>query len=386
MTHSTTPVAPPTPVRAPAPAPAVDDLEVRPDRPEDRLPVFGGVDTHLDSHVVAAVNALGALLGVATFPTTVTGYRALLAWLQAWGPLAAVGVEGTGSYGAALARHLDRHGVAVVEVNRPDRAQRRRRGKTDAYDAEAAARTTLAGVGSTAKINHGPLESLRVLKLAYDSAVKQRTATLNQMSQLLVTAPEQLRAGLAGHTKQTLPARCARLRPDPARLADPTEATKHTLRGLAKRVQALTKEADRLDTEITALTRTIAPATSAAHGVGPHTVARLLIALGENPERFTSEAGFAALCGTNPIPASSGKTDRHRLNRGGNRQANSALHMAVLSRLAHDPRTRAYIAARTHDGKSTPHLRRKLKRYLARELFTLLRTDLRALNPATHAA
>jgi transposase len=355
------------------------------DNPDTRVPVFGGVDTHLEFHVAAAVNALGALLGVAVFPTTIAGYRDLLGWLRAWGPVTAVGVEGTGSYGAALARYLDRHGTPVQEINRPDRADRRRRGKTDAYDAEAAARTTLAGTGSTAKISHGPIESLRMLKNTHDSAVKQRTAALNQMHQLLVTAPEPLRAQLTGLTKHTLPAHCAKFRPDPARLADPTVAAKRALRDLARRVLNLTKEATRLEGEITTLTRTIAPATSAAHGAGPHTVARLLITLGENPERFTNEAGFAALCGTNPIPASSGKTDRHRLNRGGDRQANSALHMVVLSRLAHDQRTRDYITARTPDGRSTPHLRRKLKRYLARELFTLLRTDLQALNHPTQA-
>lgn len=353
---------------------------------EGRLPVFGGVDTHLEVHVVVALNALGALLGVASFPTTAAGYRELLAWLQTWGPVAAVGVEGTGSYGAALARYLDRCEITVCEVNRPDRANRRRRGKTDAYDAEAAARTTLAGTAGTAKINHGPIESLRMLKASYDSAIKQRTATVNQMHQLRVTAPEELHDQLAGLTKHTLPTVCARFRPDPARLADPVIAAKHVLRDLARRVQYLTEEATRLKAEITTLTASIAPGTTAARGVGPLTAAQLLITLGENPHRFTTEAAFAALCGTNPIPASSGKTDRHRLNRGGDRRANSALHMVVLSRLAHDQRTRDYINARTPDGTSTPHLRRKLKRYIARELFTLLRTDLRALNQPAHAA
>lgn len=225
-----------------------------------------------------------------------------------------------------------------------------------------------------------------MLKSTYDSAVKQRTAVLNQMHQLIVTAPEPLRAQLTGLTKHTLPTVCAKFRPDPTRLADPTMAAKRALRDLARRVLNLTQDADQLDVEITRLARTLAPATSATQGVGPHTVAQLLVTLGENPERFTSEAAFAALCGTSPIPASSGKTDRHRLNRGGDRRANSALHMVVLSRLAHDPRTRDYITARTPDGKSTPHLRRKLKRYLARELFTLLRTDLKALNQPTQAA
>lgn len=352
-----------------------------------QLPVFGGVDTHLDFHVAAAVNALGALLGVARFPTTPAGYRELLAWLQGFGPVMAVGVEGTGSYGAALTRHLHAHDVAVLEVNRPDRAERRRRGKTDAYDAEAAARTALAGRAHAAKINQGPVESLRVLKLAHASAVKQRTAVINQMHQIVATAPAELRTQLEGLTKHTLPARCARLRPG-ADLHDAAAATKHTLRMLARRAQRLTEEIDDLDTEIATLAKQIAPTTLAAPGVGHHALARLLITIGENPHRFGSEAAFAALCGTNPIPASSGRTDRHRLNRGGDRQANSAIHMVALSRLAHHQPTRTYIAKRTTNGKSDPHLRRKLKRYITRELFALLRTDLQALNlnPATQAA
>lgn len=350
--------------------------------------IYGGVDTHLDFHVAAAVNALGALLDTAVFATTVQGYAELLAWLRAWGPLAQVGVEGTGSYGAGLARHLHRHDVEVLEINRPDRASRRRRGKTDAYDAEAAARTALAGHARAAKINTGAVESLRMLKLQRDSAVKQRTATLNQMHQLRVTAPQELREQLTGLTKHTLATHCVRFRVtrDTNRLTDPVQAAKKALHGLARRVLALTAEITELDADITALTRAIAPATSAAAGVGAQTVAQLLIAIGEQPERFHSEAGFAALCGTSPIPASSGKTQRHRLNRGGNRQANSALHMATLNRLCHHPPTKAYIAARTTDAKSDPHLRRKLKRYLARELFTLLRQDLRALNTPAIAA
>lgn len=351
----------------------------------EQLPVFGGVDTHLDFHVAAVVNAVGALLAVARFPTNPAGYRDLLAWLEGFGPVMVVGVEGTGSYGAALARHLHAHDIKVLEVNRPDRAERRRRGKTDAYDAEAAARTALAGRAHTAKVNQGPVESLRVLKLAHASAVKQRTAAINQMHQLVATAPVEVRSQLDGLTKHTLPARCVRLRPG-TDLHDATAATKHTLRMLARRVQRLTEEIDELDTEITALVNQIAPTTLAAPGVGPHTVARLLITIGENPHRFNSEAAFAALCGTNPIPASSGRTDRHRLNRGGDRQANSAIHMIALSRLAHHQPTRAYIAQRTTNAKSDPHLRRKLKRYITRELFALLRTDLQALTPAAHAA
>jgi transposase len=348
--------------------------------------VFGGVDTHLEFHVAAAVNALGALLGTAVFAATAQGYTQLLAWLSGWGPLAVVGVEGTGSYGAGLARHLAGHDIAVAEVNRPDRASRRRRGKTDAYDAEAAARTVLAGHTHAAKINTGPVESLRMLKIEYDSAVKQRTAAINQMHQLRITAPAELREQLTGLTKTTLPAKCVKFRIDATRLGDPLQAAKKTLRGLARRVLALNDEINDLDTDLRTLTQAIAPTTSATFGVGTQSLAQLLITIGEQPERFTSEAAFAALCGVNPIPASSGKTNRHRLNRGGDRRANSALHMIILTRLAHHRPTKAYISARTVDGTSDPHLRRKLKRYLARELFTQLRNDLRALNTTPQAA
>lgn len=354
------------------------------------LAVVGGVDTHLDFHVAAAVNALGALLGVAVFESTARGYAQLLGWLQQWGPLAAVGVEGTGSYGAGLARHLNRHGVPVQEVIRPDRADRRRRGKTDGFDAEAAARTVLAGRAHQAKINTGPVEALRLLKIQYDSAVKQRTATLNQMHQIRLTAPEPLREQLAGLTKDTLPARCARFRINPTDLTDParavTAAAKRALRGLARRVLALSAEITDLDQAIDDLVTRTAPRTKAAFGAGTQTTAQLLITIGEHPDRFRTEAAFAALCGVNPIPASSGKTSRHRLNRGGDRHANSALHMIVLNRLAHHQPTRTYIATRSRDHKSDAHLRRKLKRYLARELFTLLRADLQALNAPPIAA
>jgi transposase len=349
---------------------------------EESISVIGGVDTHLEFHVAAVINALGALLGTATFPATPAGYAELLAWLSGYGPLAVVGVEGTGSYGHGLATSLAAAGIEVIEVNRPDRADRRRRGKSDTFDAEAAARAVLAGRGHTAKINTGPFQALRMLKLGYDSAVKQRTAIINQMHQIRATAPEQVRTELAGYTKKTMPARCARYRvpTDPAKLADPVTATRQTLRSLARRVLDLTTEADQTETALATLVHQIAPATVAQHGIGIHTAARLLITLGENPDRFRSEAAFAALCGVSPIPASSGKTHRHRLNRGGDRQANSALHMAITSRLATHQPTRDYITTRTPDGKSDAHLRRKLKRYLARQLYPILRADLQALN------
>jgi transposase len=345
--------------------------------------VIGGIDTHLDFHVAAAVTALGVLLATSTFPATATGYTRLLGWLRSLGTVHAVGIEGPGSYGAGLARHLAAAGIEIHEIDRPDRADRRRRGKSDAYDAESAARRVLAGLTRRAKLNTGAIEALRILKMQHDSAVKQRTATINQIHQLRVTAPEELRASLSGLTKKTLPAHCARYRIDTTRLAEPLQAAKRALRGLAKRALALEEEARDLEREITALVTPLAPRTLAVVGTGPLTVAQLLITIGENPDRFTNQAAFAALCGVSPIPASSGKSTRHRLNRGGDRRANSALHMTCLSRLAHHQPTKSYIAARTNDNKSDAHLRRKLKRYIARELFTLLRDDINNITTKT---
>ena len=349
---------------------------------------MGGVDTHLEFHVAAALDGYGALLGVEAFPTTVAGYRALTTWLRGFGSVTVVGVEGTGSYGAGLARHLHHAGIAVSEVNRPDRAARRRRGKTDAYDAEAAARTALAQHRQqqppAAKLNQGPIEALRIYKNAHDQAVKQRTATLNLMHQLLVTAPQDLRQELSGLTKHTLPTRCARFRTPHTTAGDPRQAAKATLKRLGRRVLALSEEIDSYNDQITTLTATLAPTLLDQPGVGPQTLAQLLITISSNPDRFTTEAAFAALCGASPIPASSGKTDRHRLNRGGDRQANYALHMIALSRLRTHQPSRTYIATRTRDGRSTPHLRRMLKRYIARELFPLLRNDLHTHSQTNH--
>jgi len=345
--------------------------------------IFGGVDTHHDFHVVAALNAFGAKLGHATFAATTAGYGELLDWLRQWGPVATVGVEGTGSYGAGLARFLAERGVQVVEVNRPDRAERRRRGKSDPFDAENAARAAIAGHATAhPKARTGPVESIRALKLQRDSAKKARTAALNQMHNLVLTAPAALREQLEGLTKKTLPQRCIRLRPG-ANLSDPTPATKRALRGLARRVQALDEEINDLDTDLATLVTTVAPRTIAAYCAGTDVVAQLLITVGDNPERFKSEAAFAHLCGVSPIPASSGRTNRHRLNRGGDRQANRALHIVALARQSHHQPTRDYKDRRTHQGLTGRDINRCLKRHIARELFQLIRDDLLALTHGT---
>ena len=339
---------------------------------EKHTEIVGGVDTHRDVHVAAAVDATGALLATAPFAANAAGYGELATWLATWGPVRRVGVEGTGSYGAGLARHLAAAGVEVVEVNRPNRQTRRRVGKSDTVDAAAAARAALAGDATAVpKAHNGPVEAIRMLTVARRSAVKARTQAHNQIHSLLVTVPETLKDHLSGHRGGALIDACARLRP--ATTADALlAAAKRALRSLARRHQALTAEIAALDGELRALCAAANPALLAAHGVGPDTAAALLIAAGDNPQRLHSDASFAALCGASPIQASSGQTTRHRLNRGGNRHANQALWRIAMVRLRHDPRTQAYAARRTSEGKTTRDTIRCLKRHIAREIHHLL--------------
>jgi transposase len=333
--------------------------------------VTGGVDTHGEVHVAAVIDATGRILGTASFAATAAGYRGLLRWLRRHGQVMRVGVEGTGSYGAGLARYLTGEGVAVIEVNRPDRQRRRRRGKSDTVDAEAAARAALNGdAAGTPKTGGGPVESVRVLRLARRSAIKARTQAANQIRDLIVTAPDQLRSRLRNLDTDKRVAACARFRT--GEVTDPAEATKLALRTLARRYRELSAEIDALDDQIARLCAAINPALLAARGVGPEVAATLLVTAGDNPHRMGSEAAFAALCGASPVEASSGKVTRHRLNSGGDRQANNALWRIVLVRMSSDPRTRAYVARRTLEGKSKKEIIRCLKRHVAREVFRLL--------------
>lgn len=338
--------------------------------------IIGGVDTHTATHHAAVIDLNGRLIGDAEFRATPAGYAAMLTWMRGKGTLTQVGVEGTGAYGAGLARHLHDQGVEVLEVPRPDRRVRRQRGKSAPIDAEAAARTVLAGNASGApKLADGPIEAIRMLRVARNGAVKARTAARNTLRSMLITAPEPLRSQLRTLSAAQLVATAARLRPDPSNLADPVQAAKHALRSIALRVQHLNAEIQSLRTQLDELTQASAPAASAVFGLGPDTVAALLIAVGDNPDRLRSEAAFAHLCGVAPIPASSGKTHRHRLHRGGDRAGNSALHIAAVVRLRYDPRSRAYADRRTAEGMSTPEIIRCQKRYLAREVFRALRSD-----------
>ncbi|MGA9857693.1 MAG: IS110 family transposase [Solirubrobacteraceae bacterium] len=335
--------------------------------------VTGGVDTHKDTHTAAAVDAAGRVLGSAQFAADAAGYRALLAWLRGFGALVLVGIEGTGVYGAGLARFLRTKGVAMVEVDRPDRKARRWQGKSDPVDAEAAARAALAQVRSgVPKQRDGRVEALRSLRVARRSAIAHRADAQRQIKALIVTAPESLRARLRGLKDRELIEFCAGMRPDRAHAGDSMTATKIALRSLARRHQALSIEIEDLDELLTPLVAVINPDLLALKGVGVEVAGQLLVSAGENVERLSSEAAFAMLCGVAPIPASSGKTNRHRLNRGGDRQANSALWRIVITRLATDQRTRDYAARRTTEGLSKPEIIRCLKRYVAREVFTTL--------------
>jgi transposase len=346
--------------------------------PEDAAisEIAGGVDTHCDTHTAAVIDMVGRVLGTQQFPATAAGYAALLAWMRTFGRLLRVGVEGTGAYGAGLARLLHAEGVDVIEVDRPDRKARRFQGKSDPIDAIAAAKSALAGERTgVPKRRDGRVEALRNLRVARRSAVDQRADAQRQIKALIVTAPEELRERLRGLGARQLIATCASLRPDRSDAASPATAAKISLRSLARRHQQLSAEIADLDQLLEPLVQAINPRLVSANGVGADVAGQLLVTAGHNHDRLTSEAAFAMLCGAAPIPASSGRTTRHRLNRGGDRHANAALYRIVLCRLRWDPRTRAYMERRTKEGLSKKEIIRCLKRYIARELYQIITSN-----------
>jgi transposase len=322
--------------------------------------------------VAAALDEVGALLGTESFSADAPGYEALVCWLEGFGSVSTVGVEGTGSYGAGIGRFLARSGIVVIEVDRQDRQARRRAGKSDPLDAVEAARAALSGKASgRAKSRDGWVEALRVLLVAKRSARSARVKALTQLRQVVYSAPEELRGAFKGLPISTFVAKAHGLRP--SRVADPVvAATKASLSSLAHRVDDLEAEIERLDAMITPLVRSGAPELLALRGVGIDTAATLLVAAGDNPERLKSEAAWARLCGVSPLEASSGKVTRHRLNPGGNRQANSALWHIIITRLAKDPDTQAYMERRVKEGHSKREVIRVLKRYVAREVYRAL--------------
>jgi transposase len=344
--------------------------------------VIGGVDTHKGTHHAAVLAASGRLLGDRQFPASMEGHRALLDWMRSFGAIEAIGVEGTSSYGGALTRLLVEEGERVLEVNRPSRTARRLHGKSDQLDAEQAARAVLAGTATAVpKSKSGPVEAIRILRIARSTAVKARTQAMNALQSIIVTAPDTLREELIALRARTLITRCARLRPETGQLvtlaSDPERmlltATKTALRDLAIRWQKLDTEIKQLTAAIGALVEHAAPQLTALHGVGTEIAGQLLITAGDNPERLTSEAAFAKLCGVAPQPASSGRTTgRHRLSRGGDRAANSALYLIAITRMRRHEPTLAYVARRTSEGLSKREILRCLKRFIAREVFAAL--------------
>jgi transposase len=354
---------------------AWDVMTIGTERPETEVGVVLGVDTHLDSHVAVAVDHLGRRLGESSVPTTLKGYERLLCWAEGFGPVRCAGVEGTSSYGAGLARHLRSRGIEVLEVERPKRQRRSSRRhveKSDPSDAEAAARAVLSGEASgVPKSGEGPVEMIRTLRAARRSAVKARTQAANQLQSLRVTAPEQLLNRLRGLSTKELVSVVARFRLGDGPRDVPT-ATKFALRSVARRYEALSEEIAELDAHLDRLVAQAAPELISLPGIGTDHAAILLIVAGDNPQRLGSEASFASLCGASPIEASSGKVVRHRLNRGGNRDANRALYMICLARMRRDQRTQEYVARRTAEGKSKREIIRCLKRYVAREVYRVL--------------
>ena len=332
----------------------------------------GGVDTHADTHVVAALDGIGGLLGVQEFAATPAGYARLLGWLQGFGTVCLAGIEGTGSYGAGLARHLAAAGIRVVEVDRSDRQDRRRKGKSDPLDAVSAARAALPGRASGApRGRDGQVEAIRALMVAKRTARAQRTQAICQARALILTGPDDIRARFTSHTPAGLVAGLAALRPRPGSMV--RYHTLLSLRELGRRAEFPGGQLSRLDELITPLVTARAPGLLRLYGIGPDTAATVLIAAGDHPGRLRSEAAWAHLCAVAPIPASSGRAARHRLNRGGDRQANHALWRIVITRMGSHPPTRAYVARRTAEGLPEKEIIRCLKRYAAREIYPHLR-------------
>jgi transposase len=330
----------------------------------------GGVDSHKDTIHVAVISVIGEPLADQEFPTTRAGYRRAVAWLVERGPLRAVGIEGTSSYGVGISTAVRQAGIRVVEVNRTRPAERRKQGKTDRLDAYRAARSVLSGEATT-EPKLATIEPLRALTVARRSAVKAQQAAWRQIQAMLVNAPAHLRDQYRDLSQATLVVALTKSRPDQMRDSDEAD-TMHALRSLARRYSDLADEIVQLQQRMLARVSTANPALLAIKGVGTVVGAQLLITAGDNPERLRSSASFAALCGTAPIPVSSGRTDRHRLSRGGDRQGNAALHHIVKVRLSCEPATRVYRDAHLDKGWTIHAVFRALKRAVAREIFQAL--------------
>ncbi|NOX41638.1 MAG: IS110 family transposase [Alphaproteobacteria bacterium] len=336
--------------------------------------ITAGVDTHKDLHVAAIVDAHDRFVASECFASTRQGYKKMLTWMRSFGTIERVGIECTGTYGAGLLRYLQATGITVLEVIAPDKVDRRRRGKDDTLDAINAAHAAYSGTRTvTPKSRNGMIEALRVLKSCRKTAISARRVALQLIQNNIVSAPDQLREQLRSMTRMQLIRTLAAWRPDLTDYRNVTPAYRIAFKSLGRRYLELHDEIADLDTMIAALVDELAPDLIARIAIGYETAAQLLITAGDNIERLHSEAGFAALCGVSPVPASSGKIQRHRLNRGGDRAANSALHIIAVGRIRLHPKTQAYMAKRLSHGNSKLEAIRCLKRYIAREVFYCLR-------------
>lgn len=349
--------------------------------------ITGGVDTHKDLHVAAAVDDGDRVLETRSFPTTRQGYRQMLAWMRSFGDLQRIGIESTGSYGAGLLRYMQTAGIEVLEVTAPDRPDRRKRGKNDDLDAQSAAHAAFAGQRTvTPRSRDGMVESLRVQKAFRKTAVNARRIALQMIQNTIIAAPDGLRDQLRRLTRMQLIRTLAAWRPDLTAYCDIEAAYRICLKSLARRYLELYDEIADLDMMIGAIVDELAPELVARNSIGHASAAQLLLTVGDNPERLKSEASFAALCGVSPVPASSGKTIRHRLNRGGDRAANSALYIIAIGRLRTDFRTKDYVARRIAEGHSKLEAIRALKRYIAREVFNIITRRTGQINQTRIAA
>jgi transposase len=329
-----------------------------------------GVDTHKQAHTAAMVDRLGGVGETFEFSADPSGYRSVLGRVEAHGRVRVWAVEGTGSYGAGLTGFLQDCGERVVEVERPGRPARRNGAKSDAIDAIRAARQVLASKDLIEPRRGGEREAVRVLLATRNGAVVARTKALNGLQALVVTAPERLRSRLRGLSTAQLTRQASRLRLSAAQPIE-DQATVRAMRACARRAIACGQEADELEAELKRILTDQVPHLLAEPGVGPISAAAIYLAWSHHG-RIRNDAAFAALAGVAPIPASSGQTTRHRLNRGGDRQLNRALHTITLSRLSCHPETKTYATRRLTEGKTSREIRRCLKRHLARRIYKLL--------------
>jgi transposase len=329
-----------------------------------------GVDTHKQEHAICVLDQLGQVIDERTISADRKGYSGLAGWIGRLPEEVVVGIEGAASYGAGLCEHLLGAGISVVEVERPKRAKRRRSGKSDRIDARLAAKQVLAGDGLSTPRCGGIRQAMAALLVAYRSCITERTRVLNELHALHTTAPVELRERLATGSAKQLAPRVLRLRRRGGSL-ETEQITLDVLRDYAKRAADLTCRADAYKAKLDALIRGLDHELLNEPGIGPISAAKLLVC---DPQRLSGEAAFARCNGTAPLPASSGQTNRHRLSRGGDRQANNAIHTIALSRSIHDPDTRAYLDRRIQEGKTKREAMRSLKRHLSRSLYKRLIT------------